>query len=154
MEQKDLVMTKELREKLQGFLAFQTDAIYKYIPAPYRKKKEGEYVIPKEFWPIFSIRFMDGVEISELEDKVGYTVIRSSDPDYREFHGRSGTYRLDVLRNGVKGWINLRDEKGNLVEYSGDDSLSKLPVDLQQDLQVAIMERIVLTEEELRSLGS
>jgi predicted nucleic acid-binding OB-fold protein len=59
---------------------------------------------------------------------------------------------MEVLRKGVKGWENFHDEKGKLVQYHGDKDLDLLPMAIQQDLQVAIMERYTLTEEELRGL--
>jgi len=154
-EVKDLVLTKEMKEKLSGLLAFQVDAIYKYVPALYREKKNGTYIIPKEFWPVFSIRSLNGVELDELEDTVGFTVLKADDPNYREFHGRSGTRRLEVLRKGLKGWKNFRDDTGKIVAYEeGDAGIAKLPLAIRQDLQEAIMERMTLTEEELRSLES
>lgn len=158
-------LTPEIRERLRGFLGFDTEATFPYVPKIFRYKDEkGNYIVPKNLWPIFELKPKDGVEINNLEDQIGHTEYNLSNPLERRYVSRAGLFRTETLRRGIRRWKNLRME--DLVgivdfkpEYIGDggllteDAVRVIPIKLQVDLQEAINERSTLNEDELMGLG-
>ena len=152
----DVKLTPELKKKLKGFLGFTTTSEFKYVPRIFREKNEdGEYIIPKELWPVFNLKGKTGIEIADEEDNSGYL-----DPDSNKIHLTAGKRRLGVLEKNILGWKNFRDEEGNLIEYKRvggviyKTALQRIPAPLQLELHEAINEQSRLSEEELRGLES
>jgi len=142
MEQKNLEMTEEVRKKLSSFLAITPDATFKYTPQAFK-------ILPPKFWPIFTLRYMDGIELAEFEGQSGFIVHSEKG---REFHGTPGKYRIALLKKGIEAWKNYFDKSGKEIVFQGEESIKVLPPDLQNDLMNAITEQTELSEEELRSL--
>jgi hypothetical protein len=142
-------MTKELKEKLNGYLAITPDNTFKYVPAIYRDKKNN---IPKKMWPVFTLKILDGQQIAEIEDNSGYIVTDMTNFNKREFHGMSGTKRIETLKKGIVGWTNLRDSAGKVINYIDETSIKLLAGPMQLDLVNAITEQTNLSEDELRGL--
>jgi hypothetical protein len=106
----------------------------------------------KKIWPIFTLKILNGVELAEIEDHAGYTVLDMKNMDKREFHGMSGSRRIETLKRGIVSWKNYTDENFKEVMFDGEGSLKRLPVEMQAELVNAIVEQLKLSEEELRSL--
>jgi hypothetical protein len=149
MEQINLELTKELKEKLSAYMAITPDNTFKYVPVIYRDKKNN---ISKKLWPIFILKILDSQEIAEIEDNSGFVVYDKKNPDKTEWHGLSGTKRLEILKKGISNWNNFKDVKGNNIIYSNESDIRILPIALQIELVNAITEQTQLTEDELRSL--
>lgn len=160
-EQVDMVLTEEMKEKLKGVLGFQIDSTFPYVPIAYREKNgDGKYIVPKELWPVFTLKSKNGIEVAKAEDNAGY-VTMAEKQDAKIFM-TGGAARLDTLRKGVKAWKNWRDESGILIPFDerkdiqggqlSDAKMKMFKVDLQKDLQNAINERSTLSPEELQGL--
>ncbi len=168
METKELIITDEIRKRLQGFMGFEVDNTFTYVPKVYREKDaSGAYFIPKAMWPVFTLKSKDGVEIAEAEDNAGYISI-GKNSDEQKFHMQSGSLRLQALEACLVSFKNLPLEDGRTLEwvngrasFSGAtwndmtkrDVLRYLPVKLQVELQNAINERSTLAPEEVQGLG-
>ncbi len=150
--------------KLTGGVGFKLNNKWPYVPVSYRAKdNNGEYMIDKKFWPVFTIRGIDGVESSELEDEC--STERHVDPEGNSTYKiQSGKSRMLSIRSGIVTWENFLDEtfenfvpppKKDPVEEDmiTEDSLRQVSFDLQIDLYNAITRRSTLTDEELLGLG-
>jgi hypothetical protein len=153
----DVQLTPELKEKLKkaGVLGFQLKSTFPYVPKIYRR--EG---LPKELWPIFFLRGLDGVETAGLEDEMhGSVTVDSSNGTSVKIN--SAKVRVKTVKLGVISWKNFRDSDGNLIPSPAKDSLNNgitedglryLPPSLQVELCNAITEHSTLTDEELLGL--
>lgn len=158
-------LTPELRERLRGFLGYDAASTFPFVPPVFRERDaQGLWLFPQSLWPVFTLKAKDGLEVSQLEDRAGYTEYNLSDIMVRRYVSTSGSFRIDTLRRGVRGWRNLfledlRTPVPFLPEYLGVDGLLTeeavrvIPVRLQVVLQEAINERSTLTAEELQGLG-
>lgn len=155
-ETKEMRLTPEMKEKLSGFLGFSKNPIFKYVPEVYRQKDEkGNYIFPKEVWPVFTLKGRTGLEIAELEDNSGYF-----DTEGKKMHVTLGSQRIKMLGTNILGWSNFYDDNDELIEckrVAGEvykTSMQRLPDKLQRELFNAINEQSRLTEEELQGLES
>ncbi len=167
METKDMVLTDEIKQKLKGFVAFSVNNTFKYVPKVYREND-----IPKELWPIYVLKSKNGLEITKLEDDIGYVSIDNTGGDSK-YMPRSGTIKLKTLREGIISVKNQLHEDGSFINFDAktgiiiikkqdgteskinssiDGFIKYLPSDIQLDLVNAINERDTLTEEELQGL--
>ena len=165
MSETNIQLTPEVRERLRGFLGFDTQSSFFYVPKMFRfKDDKNAFIVPKNLWPTFELKAKDGVEISNLEDQIGYTEYNLMNPMERKYISKAGFFRMETLRRGIRRWKNFLME--DLVtqipfkpEYLGEDGLLTedairvIPVRLQAELCEAINERSTLTEEELMGLG-
>ena len=142
METKNLEMNEEIRKKLSSFLAITPESTFKYTPKIFK-------ILPPKSWPIFTLRYLDGIELAEFEGQSGFVVHSELG---REFHGTPGKYRISLLKKGIETWKNYVDKNGKEIVFQGEESIKVLPPDLQNDLMNAITEQTELSEEELRSL--
>jgi hypothetical protein len=169
IEQRDVVLTPELKDKLKGFVGFTVDAPFVYVPKVYREND-----IPKGLWPTYELKSKDGVELAETEDQAGYIELRGSQSTASRLRMQTGTARIATLRDGILKVKNQPVEGDRTVSYdkasktlttkgadgkehikNGADVKSLirlLPIALQVELQEAINERSVLSEEELQGL--
>jgi len=165
----DVVMDEEMKKKLDGFVAFELIAPFKYTPAVYVKNA------PREIWPIFTLRSKGGLEIAQIEDESGYVTY---DPvsGQRVLKFQSGKQRIVTLQRGIVAVENLRTEDGGRIDWNNvtkcakitssigeveklentdvDYIIDRLPPMLQVELQEAINERKTISDEELLSLES
>lgn len=172
METQELRLTPELKDKLRGSLGFSVNATFTYVPKAFRQKDDnGEYIIPKDFWPVFTLKSLDGLEAAKREDSAGYVTFGEKKNESK-LHLQSGNMRIDTLSNGIKNVKNFYFEDGSVASFdskletmtilNGEESGTKrvspkqfiryIRPDLQIELQEAINERNILTEEELRGL--
>ncbi len=154
------VLTPELKEKLSkmGGLGFTENKEFLYSLKEFRKKDEnGEYEIPKEFWPVFKLLGKDSVENAKLEDGLGHMEFEDKS-DTRKWISKSGTRKLDLCRDGIKGFHTYFDIDGIEIPYRqngtkiNDKTLSRIKPEHLTELSNVIAERNVLTEEELTGL--
>lgn len=165
----DMILTEEIKQKLKkaGALGFQIEATFKYVPKAYREKNgEGEYIIPKDLWPIFVLKGIDGVESALLEDDMHGKVTYDKIEKDGKFTGtsiqiESGKVRLNTLCKCLITWKNFRNVKGELIKAPEEDkvhgglkrsALRILHPDLQTELHNAITEQTILNDEELQGL--
>jgi len=148
---KDVALTPEMAEKLKGFLAFEKEASFVYVPKIFRDVKNN---IPKDFWVVFKLTTKDGIESAKAQDKIGFW-----DAERTKFTTTLGEYRIDILSSHIIGWKNFMDVKGNKIIFDKNsdgtvkESLIKLfPSDLQIELFEAINNQSKLSEEELMGL--
>jgi hypothetical protein len=163
MEVENKVLTNEVRQKLAstGMLGFTENPEFIYTPEAFREKKEDsdEYAIPKELWPVFTLKGKDGVESAKMEDNMGYMEIDNKSKNQR-WIGKSGSRRVEILQVGIIGWKNWYDTDGNLIPFRHNngkvhtDCLKRIPVGLAIELANAITDRITLSPEELEGLES
>ena len=161
MDEQNVQLTEEqmLKLKSSGALGFKLDATFPYVPEVYR---DSENKIEKSLWPVFTLKGIDGVRSSELEDSI------SSDVSYKKFNKdgssngasfklHSGKARIETLRLGLITWKNFRNDKGELIAKPKEDkahggiersSLRVIHPKLQAELVNAITEQKQLTEEE------
>lgn len=164
-EGKDIELTEEYKEKLRktGMLGFSIGAQWPYVPKAYRKKnKNGEYELPKELWPIFTLTCIGGVKTTLLEDELSGNVTLGSVKKDGTTEGstinvKSGKVRLNILRKGIVTWKNFRDASYKIIappkkdEVLGgitEDSIDPIVPDLQTELANAISDQKMLTDEE------
>lgn len=147
----DVVMTEELRARLSSYDPITVLKVFKYVPKIYREKDDkGEYRIPKQFWPVFTLKELSGKDRIEV--------------DPTEYHNDgSHSYNMaksfvNTVRKGVIGWSNwysLKDGTENVFQkhfrINGeltDEALSIIPEFLYAELVNAIDRRSILSPEE------
>lgn len=167
---KDITLTADLKAKLNGFMAFELKAPFKYIPKVFRDPKNE---IPKSFWPTFILTSKSGTELAEIEDMSGYMVL-NQDTGKTEMHLQSGKLRVVTLERGICEVKNYIMEDGSKLDFNKDTNIVKIttqdgrsnvlkgksvdyiiermPIALQMELQDAINDRKTLSDEELLSL--
>lgn len=169
MDTRNVEMTSEVRERLKDFIGFQIDATFRYVPKVWR-----ESGLPKETWPVFTLKSKNGVEIAEAEDNAGFVSLGKAENDESKLHMLTGSQRLETLSKGIVSFVNFPMEDGSTINYdSKTNILTTVSVDgsekskttnilnvikhlrpkMQKELQEAINERSTLTEEELMGLG-
>ena len=159
--------------RLKDSIGFDVYDTFPYTPKAFREKKaDGEYIIPKVLWPIFTLKSKDGLEISNIEDSSGFLEYKKDGSSV--WHSRSGNLRVTTLSTGILKIKNLplengakflsydksansitisengQDKKSDAASY--EEVIKYLKVNLQIELQNAINERSSLTEEERRGL--
>lgn len=167
----NVTLTPEMRAKLKGFLGFQVEASFEYVPKAYRDEKNA---VPREIWPVFTLKSKDGLEIAKEQEDIEMALDRDTRTSRMVLH--PGPARLRTLRAGLLGvrrlpledgsrlsWDNktedltFANEKGEKVKERNHVSVDKviafLPTSLQIELQTAIDDRDVMAPEELRGLG-
>lgn len=159
VEKKEL--SNEMRKKLAdiGGLGFTENPEFKYVLKAYREKNDaGEYEIPKEYWPVFTLQGMGGIESTKLENDMGYTEF---DKDGKSrYISKSGGQKMKILKDCLKGWVNYRDSTGEFIEYRENNGkvnpacLDRMAPSHITELVNAITERTSLTHEELEGLES
>lgn len=164
----NIELTDAMKEKIRSFVGFELREPFKYVPKIYRTET------PREYWPIFTLKSKDGIEIAEIEDLTG-TMAYDAEKEKSILNLQSGSLRMHTLRRGILSVENLMMESGEFITWdkeSGimtirkgdivnekrnitiDDIIRRMPIALQVDLQDAINERRGLSKEELLSLES
>ena len=163
MKTVNVKLTDEMKKILGNSLGITVEAAFKYVPKAFRENN-----IPKEIWPVFTLTSKDGIEISELEDNIGEYVI-NKDTKTSSMKINSGSQRVQTLEMGIVNVKNFLLSDGTIISFdktkeelkiSGEvkreatvrDFIRYLSPALQLELQNAINERKVLTEEELVGL--
>jgi len=163
MEEKKMELTPEVKNKLKGFIGFQTDSIFKYVPKVFR---DLENDIPKNLWPIFTLKSKDGIELAKIEDNIGdmkFDVITQE----TSMALKSGNTRITTLEYGIKKVNNFILDNGSVVSFENEELnidgdikkhrkvkeiIKLMPINLQKELQDVINERSELSQEELEGL--
>ena len=168
----DMKLTPEMMAKIKDCVGFDVYDTFIYSPKAFRQKDtDGNYSIPKELWPIFTLKSKDGLEIAQIEDNAGFVEYRKDGSSI--WHSQSGTTRVSTLGNGIIKIKNLPLDSAKMLSYSkenltititengidkkvilGEENeiVKYLRPNLQVELQDAINERSTLTDEERRGL--
>jgi hypothetical protein len=168
MNTKDLRLTPELQKKLSGFLGFSIDANFQYTFKVYRENN-----VPKDLWPLFTLKSLDGLEVAQREDKAGFTSL-DQESGQVQLHIGSGSKRIATLESGIVAIKNFILEDGSTLSFDKEsgkitilaqkngkqssvvgtvsDIIKYLPAAAQLELQEAINEHSSLSEEELQGL--
>lgn len=108
----DRRLTEEIRKKLIGLNPFNQKSTIDFTPTFYKKKNEdGDYNIPQEYWPVFSVRPYTQGELLDI----------------RKVYANKNTenIKLDSIRNFARvvtmGWSSLFDS-GTMeeIDYTKD----------------------------------
>jgi hypothetical protein len=148
VEKKDVELTEEMRKKIEQYMAIEPAAEFRYVPKVYRDKKNN---IPKELWPVFILRGLDGIEATLNEDRTELSVVNGS------YKLNTGESKLYACRHGIVSWKNLRNSKGALIPDPvknvvdgcvSDASLKQLSPSLIAEIANAVNEQSRLSPEE------
>ena len=169
----DMRLSPDILHRIKNCIGFDVYDTFVYTPKVFREKDvNGEYVIPKNLWPIFTLKSKDGLEITKMEDNVGFIEYKPDGSNI--WHSKTGSMRAQTLGEGVLKIKNLPLEGGaKFLSYTkesmkiviADNGAEKsfpvadpseiiryLKVELQIELQDAINERSTLSEDERRGL--
>jgi len=169
VETTDIVLTAEMKEKLNGFLAFTVETSFKYVPKVFREND-----IPKALWPVYQLKSKDGIEVAEAEDEAGYVELGKKDDASSKLKMQSGKARIATLKDGIISVKRQPLEGDRLISFDratklltitdadGKEHITNgatvqalirlLTAKLQSELQEAINERSTLSEEEQSGL--
>lgn len=155
----DVWLNEEVQKRMAKFTGITPEEKFRYVPETCREKDEnGEYYIPKELWPVFTLRGVDGVEATLREDEVE-TRFDADQSNGANIKMNSGKIKLKTCKKGIVTWKNLRDRNGKFIQpptqHNGEISdydIRKLSPGLITELAEAINERTILTDEELQGL--
>lgn len=153
-EMKEVKYTPEQLRKLReaGVLGLNPDDIIYYVPKVYRDND-----FPKEKWPVFKLKPLDGKTAAEMEGKTGH-VEYGKDGQGSRWVSESGPTRFKILSTHIKGWKNFLDDKGREIVFRENNGtvkpecLSQVRQGLQIELMNAINDGSDATEEELAGL--
>jgi len=117
-------------------------------------KEVREYILESErdskSPTVFKLRSLSIREAVEIEDIIGKSLNASGYP--------VGTFNYKVLKYGLVGWENLKDEKGKDVPFIldatgkvSDDSLGVLPTEVRTELANAVWQGSNVSEEEAKN---
>ena len=157
----DVRLTEEMQEKLKNVIGFDVNSEFKYTFKAYRENN-----IPKDLWPVFVLKSLDGLQIARQEDAIGYSTL---DHDQVRLHFTHGSQRISTLETGLVSFKNYMLEDGSFISYDGKNIITSdgkvitagasvqnairfLKPSAQTELVEAINNHSVLTEEELRGL--
>lgn len=170
MKIRNVEIDEDTQKKIASCCALNITASFKYVPQVWR-----ESGLPKDMWPVFTLRGKDGVESAEIEDKIGVMSMLDGKPVQRI---TAGSVRIATLTAGIESVQNLAMPDGTLLNYKYDagrgiaetwliDESGKekdrtvcarqaivkyLSPTLQVELQNAINEMSTMTAEELQGL--
>ena len=155
MNEVNKVIDSELQKKLNKITGLTVEHNFLYTPKVYREalNEAGDYIIPKEEWPVFKLKGKNGIEIAEAEDNSGYVETGTS-----KLVLTSGKARIETLKKHILSWKNFKDREGNDIPCTIKNGevyhtcLMRLPADLQRELHEAINEQSILSPEELEGL--
>lgn len=159
-----ITVDDKMKKRLEQFTGFQVDAEFEYVPKVFREA----YPDDKSKWPVFVLRSIDGAQIAEFESRSGSIVYKETGE--REVNLSTGKMRLmEVSENLIKvmryplkdgalmfyddnkGEITIRPVGGQAKTQpgkTGRDAFRYFPSSLQIELQRAVEERSILTDEE------
>ena len=137
----DKELNNETRERLAAYLPISPRAEFQYVPKVYRESEKSENPIPRNQWPVFTLRGLSGAEETEcLGGKFTY-----------------GAYLCGVVRRGVVGWKNWGDcQYKPEYRFDGklsDEALARFPHLLIVELGGVINDCSKLSDEEITGLG-
>lgn len=164
-----LKLTPEMLARIKNCTGFEIGNTFKYVPKAFREMEAGVYIIPKELWPVFTLRSKDGLDIAKIEDTTGYLTYDKE--GNQKIFMRSGEVRVSTLESGIvkikglplesgESFLAFDAEKetvtidGKTEKCAGREVIKYLRTELQVELQEAINERSVLTDDEARGLDS
>ncbi len=158
------VLDNETREKLvkAGALGFTENKEFIYVPKSVREKDDnGNYKIDKKYWPVFMLKGKDGVEAAKMEGSLGHMqMVKENGEEVQNWISKSGQVRIKTLQTGIIGWKNYYDAEGKPVPFrhnSGtvrEDCIARIPSPWAIEFTNAIVDRTILSPEELEGLES
>ena len=158
------VLDNETRQKLAeaGAFGFTKNKEFSYVPKSVREKDDNNnYRIPKKYWPIFAFKGKDGIEAANMEKDLGYMqTAKENGKDVQNWISKSGTARIKVLMDCVKGWKNYYDAEGNEIPFrhnngmANKESIARIPSAWGIEFVNVIIDRTLLSSEELEGLES
>lgn len=107
----------------------------------------------KENPTIFKLKILAARELAEIEDNVSSFVSGKGEVELRI---RPGTEILQILRRGLKGWENFKDDKGKDIpfrENNGvprEDNFDRLRPEWRREISNAITEMNTMSGEETK----
>lgn len=103
MEKK--VLDEATRQALLGLSPFSLNSTIDFVPASYKiKNKEGQYVIPEDLWPTFTIRPWTKVENEAVKKSLSKASTLTGDQA-----NKAEAESKESVRKAIKGWSNLID---------------------------------------------
>jgi len=106
--------------------------IMKALPKEQRYIPKCDEGLPPEEQTVFILKLVPFKKLARIEDTL-YSA--SGTGKKREERIKTGSAQIEYLSAGIKGWENLRDENGNIVEFKGDiDQFSIIPVSIRREL--------------------
>lgn len=174
MDIEHIGISKEEMEAFMELGALSLQYEWTYVPSQFRAKKtvvneageESEaYVIPMKLWPQWTLTVMSGGEAAALEDEMRKLTKVNAQSGEISMGDRPGSSRIELLRRHIKGWKNWRDDRGVEIPFVpkehvktdgliSSEIINRIPLHIQRDLEIAIQNRLYLSEEELRGLES
>jgi hypothetical protein len=160
MKIKNIELTSEQIKLLKKNYGFKIVDNFRYVPIAFRSKNEsGEYILPKTLWPVFTLRGIDGIMSMDVQDEMANNIDYDTETNtIKGFKFKFGSATIANCKRGIIGIENFYDEEGNVIEFESkngtisDSCIKKIKPDLMTELSNAIIERSVLTEEELLGL--
>ena len=105
-EVKNIELTKEIREKISEYCAIDVDGTFEYTPVAYKD-------LPEKFQPIFTMRYLDGIE--DLQITKMHTVIQK---DSKEPTIDWSKFPIAVCQAGIISWSNYYTISGKKIKYN------------------------------------
>lgn len=170
MKIRNVEIDEATQKKIASCCALNISASFKYVPQVWR-----ESGIPKDLWPVFTLRGKDGIESADIEDKLAVMSMVDGKPVQRI---TAGSVRVATLSGGIESVQNLALPDGSLLNYryeplkgiaetwiidehgkerdrnivARNQIVRYLSPTLQVELQNAINEMSTMTAEELQGL--
>jgi len=160
MKIKNIELTPEQIKLLKKNYGFKIVDSFRYVPLAFRSKdSDGKYILPKSLWPVFLLKGIDGLTSMDVQDEMANNVDYDTETNQiKGFKFKIGTATIANCRRGIIGIENFYDEEGNEINFESkngvitDECLRKLKPDLMSELSSAIVDRSILSEDELLGL--
>lgn len=100
---------------------------------------------------IFKLKVLTARELAEIEDSVSSFFSGKGEVELRI---RPGTEILQILKRGLRGWENFKDDKGNNIPFREnnavprEDNFDRIRPEWRRELANAITEMLTMSEEE------
>lgn len=103
-------ITEDTKKLLQGLAPFSLKSTVKFTPEGYKIKKDDQYLVPEELWPVFELRPWNKLEATHIKRNMPKYADSKDDTEIREY-----------VRRIVVGWENLIDAgNGDEITYQSD----------------------------------
>ncbi len=166
MEIKEVRLNDKMKQLIGKSIGINIKKTFEYVPEAYRQKDEnGKYEIPQENWPRFTLRLISGMENKKIQD-LSTSTKYENDPTTGEVKPkidfREGDAKYHTLKLALKKWNFLHDQDFNVMKWDSsnldedgnitDEALNCLSSSLVDELWMAVVYNLKLSEEELMGL--
>ena len=148
-ENKKRVFNPEIKAKLKGLGGFNNNDSIEIVPSQYKEKKDDEYLIPKEFWPVFKFKYLNTrytLELQSIAEKLSGDLGNDELP--KVFDQLCGL--IDTCIMSVSNFYNI--ETGEEIQIKDRKSIDYLELGLISDIAVQLVTKNKLTDEEREGL--